>query len=1333
MTDFGFDSSAISELFSPTATGQILKYNLATLTFETLSIGAANTVLKVNTGATDIEYGKIANANVATGVFAAITGLGSQTQALDMGTQKITNVVDPTANQEAATKKYVDDQVGGVDTLAELNDTTITSPVDAHMLLFDTAVGGGDWVNKAMSGDITILKTGATAIGANKITNAMISAHTSTKITITAKGQLNSAIVYDDATTTYGAFLQSFVSATMRIPLSAAPTMAVDGDFAIDTTVTDFSHGILKFFDGEEVGVVGMPIAQFTTPSNGDVVSYNATNDEFELVPQTGGAGEANTISSLGGGTVLTAATPKSSVDLRTISIATTDPLTHSVTTDLLTFDINDLVDADLATGVFGSITGIGTQTQELNMGTNDITAVGNGLIGQGIVITALASLHLDGLLGGDTLIREGAANQMDFHAGNTTTPIVRITGGTGLPIPAGAGINLPNDVGINWFNVGDNSSFTFKFNTSNEYDMLGNVNIRKVTNAPTLFLTRQNIVADGVSIATITFRGKDANDDQKTYSEIVAVVEEDTIGAIDGGLVFRCQVASSLDDFIYLHEGFDNQIAFKKNVDLETNAFLANAGTMRIPLSAAPTMAVDGDFAIDTTITDFSMGLIKYFDGEEMAIPAVPIVQLTTPSDGDVVSYNAANDEFELVPQTGGAGEANTASNVGAGFGLFKQKAAVDLEFDSLIGGTGIDITDTVDDLTIAIDSTVAVHTENLSVFAATTSAQLFGVLSDETGSATGTPLAVFNQKPVLNFPLMTSLNTTGSTFGMITADISGKTLRFDWLSIPSGTTATIEIDVAQTFRFPTGAFLHDMVSENETQNILNKTFTTGNRWRDDALQILNPAFSFLYTIKGNAILSAETLNLPVTDGDDTFAVLGTDQTFSADQTFTGAILATTGTMRIPLSATPTMAVDGDFAIDTTITDFSMGLIKYFDGEEMAVISVPIAELTTPADGEAVTYNATTDEFELRTPSGAGDMILASVQTVTGAKTFGTIGGAVGKLILAGSTSGSSILNASAVAGSTTMVLPLTSDTLMGKATVDVMTNKSYDLGGAGNVLTGSVAEFNTALQSDSFMTLASTNIVTGAIQITAGTLRIPLSATPTMAVDGDFAIDTTVTDFSHGILKFFDGEEVGVVAMPIAQFTSPVDNQVVTYNAANDEFELQAGGGGSTTFTDTIPCVMEVPEGTVAFPEIHAMSTTKAKKLSGFVMPNGASVSSVNFKCILPDDVASTPNAKLRFRFLTLGAVTNADLSLVVRAKGFADTEDADVAFDTDEAEVVLRMPNANDSYDYYSETLGGTYASSDTLHGQIDRRPADADDDYTADVLLVGVDLLIDRTIS
>jgi hypothetical protein len=53
-----------------------------------------------------------------------------------------------------------------------------------------------------------------------------------------------------------------------------------------------------------------------------------------------------------------------------------------------------------------------------------------------------------------------------------------------------------------------------------------------------------------------------------------------------------------------------------------------------------------------------------------------------------------------------GGGGESNTASNVGTGEGVFKQKLGVDLQFKTLIAGTGVNITSAADELTIDASS---------------------------------------------------------------------------------------------------------------------------------------------------------------------------------------------------------------------------------------------------------------------------------------------------------------------------------------------------------------------------------------------------------------------------------------------------------------------------------------------------------------------------------------------------------------------------------------------------------------------------------------------------
>ena len=216
-------------------------------------------------------------------------------------------------------------------------------------------------------------------------------------------------------------------------------------------------------------------------------------------------------------------------------------------------------------------------------------------------------------------------------------------------------------------------------------------------------------------------------------------------------------------------------------------------------------------------------------------------------------------------------------------------------------------------------------------------------------------------------------------------------------------------------------------------------------------------------------------------------------------------------------------------------------------------------------------------------------------------------------------------------------------------------------------------------------------------------------------------------------GLADGTDGELItwdsSGVAATVAVGTA---NQVLTSNGAGAAPTFQAAAGGAITFTDVIPCVLEVPEGTIAFPDVHTLATASAK-VTGMVMPDGATASTINFKCVVPRDVASTPAMKIRVRIMTQGAVAGpADVRLTVSSIGIADTESLDQAL-TAETETTVTMPTATETMDYYEQDLTTDWAADDTVIGQLARDPTDAADDFTDDILIVGIELLIDRTIS
>jgi len=73
-----------------------------------------------------------------------------------------------------------------------------------------------------------------------------------------------------------------------------------------------------------------------------------------------------------------------------------------------------------------------------------------------------------------------------------------------------------------------------------------------------------------------------------------------------------------------------------------------------------------------------------------------------TVGTDGQVLSIDANGDFVWIDVAAASGGEANTASNVGTGVGVFKQKSGVDLQFKTITAGSGITLTANADDVQI-------------------------------------------------------------------------------------------------------------------------------------------------------------------------------------------------------------------------------------------------------------------------------------------------------------------------------------------------------------------------------------------------------------------------------------------------------------------------------------------------------------------------------------------------------------------------------------------------------------------------------------------------------
>ena len=166
-------------------------------------------------------------------------------------------------------------------------------------------------------------------------------------------------------------------------------------------------------------------------------------------------------------------------------------------------------------------------------------------------------------------------------------------------------------------------------------------------------------------------------------------------------------------------------------------------------------------------------------------------------------------------------------------------------------------------------------------------------------------------------------------------------------------------------------------------------------------------------------------------------------------------------------------------------------------------------------------------------------------------------------------------------------------------------LTNKTYDLGGTGNSLTGSLAEFNTALQGDSFVSLTGSETLTSKTLTTPIIAEIDSGADITLDATADIILDAGGAD----VLLKDDGTQYGALTNSSGELVvKSGSTTALTFSGANvtSSGNIVVGGNltvnGSTTTVNSTNTTLDDN-----LLELNSGATSNAND-TGIIMERGS-----------------------------------------------------------------------------------------------------------------------------